>query len=319
MRILVTGGTGFVGREVLRLAVRAGVAVRAAVRRVDASVPNNVEAVIVPDLAPDTDWARAVRGVDVVVHLAARVHVMRDAAPEPLAKFRSTNVGGTLALARIAAAAGVHRFVFLSSIKVNGERTDPGRPFTSRDAPAPQDAYAASKFEAEQGLAQLAAEGTMEFVAIRPPLVYGPGVGANFHAMMCWVRRGWPLPFGLIHNCRSLVARGNLCDLIMTCLSHPAAANCTVLVADGEDLSTTDLLCRLGRALHCPARLVPVPSVLVKLGFALVGRGDIAMRLCDSLQVDIAPTEQLLGWKPPLALDEALQETASDFLRAQRA
>jgi nucleoside-diphosphate-sugar epimerase len=318
MRILVTGGTGFVGRELLlRLAQSAGTTVRATVRGRTDLLPAGVEPVFISELSPGIDWSEGLRGVDIVVHLAARVHAMRDRLPDPLAVFRRVNVESTLALARAADAAGVRRFVFLSSIKVNGERTEPGKPFTCHDAPKPRNAYAVSKLEAEQGLARIAAASPMEFVVIRPPLVYGPGVGANFRSMMLWVRRGVPLPLGLIHNQRSLVARANLGDLIARCLDHPDASNRVLMVSDGEDLSTTELLRRLGRMLNRRARLVPVPAALLKLCATVVGQRDVALRLCDSLQVDIAPTRRLLGWSPPLSVDRALQETASDFLRTQ--
>lgn len=318
MRILVTGGTGFVGRELLlRLAQSAGTTVRATVRGRTDLLPGGVEPVFISELSPDIDWSEGLRGVDIVVHLAARVHAMRDKLPDPLAVFRRANVESTLALAKAAAASGVRRFVFLSSIKVNGERTVPGKPFTSHDVPNPRNAYAMSKLEAEQGLARIAAASPMEFVVIRPPLVYGPGVGANFRSMMLWVRRGVPLPLGLIHNQRSLVARANLGDLIARCLDHPGASNRVLMVSDGEDLSTTELLRRLGRMLNRRARLVPVPAALLKLCATLVGQRDVALRLCDSLQVDIDATRRLLGWSPPLSVDSALQQTASDFLRTQ--
>jgi nucleoside-diphosphate-sugar epimerase len=198
----------------------------------------------------------------------------------------------------------------VSSIKVNGEATLLGRPFSADDAPAPLDAYSLSKMEAEQGLRELAAQTGMEVVIIRPPLVYGPGVKANFAAMMRWLKCGVPLPLGAIHNQRSLVSLDNLVDLIVLCLTHPAAANQTFLVSDGEDVSTTQLLRRMGQALGCPARLVPVPVSVLKLAAAIVGKSDVAQRLCGSLQVDISKTHQLLGWTPPLSLDEGLRRAA---------
>jgi UDP-glucose 4-epimerase len=236
---------------------------------------------------------------------------MHDTAADPLTAFRAVNVEGTLNLARQAAAAGVKRFVFVSSVKVNGEATLPGQPFTADDAPAPLDAYGISKMEAEQALREIALQTGMEVVIIRPPLVYGPGVKANFAAMMRWLQRGVPLPLGAIHNQRSLVALDNLVDLIVTCLTHPAAANQTFLVSDGEDVSTTELLRRMGRAMGRPARLIPVPVSWLKLAAALVGKRDVAQRLCGSLQVDIEKTRRLLGWTPPLTLDQGLKKAAT--------
>lgn len=249
-----------------------------------------------------------------MVHAAARVHVMDDRASDPLAEFRRINVQGTLNLARQAAAAGVRRFVFISSIKVNGEATKLGIPFSADDIPAPLDPYGVSKMEAEQGLREIAAQTGMEVVIIRPPLVYGPGVKANFRAMMHWLTRGVPLPLGAIHNRRSLVALDNLVDLIVSCLDHPAAANQTFLVSDGEDLSTTQLLRRMGRALGKPVRLIPVPPALIKVGATLMGKRAVAQRLCDSLQVDISKTRQLLGWSPLLSVDEGLKKAAQGYL-----
>jgi nucleoside-diphosphate-sugar epimerase len=310
--ILVTGATGFVGKAVVQrlLAEDESRYVAVAARRDNQQWPARVLPRVTGDLEPATDWSVALGDISVVVHCAARVHVMADTAANPLAEFRRVNVQGTLNLARQAAAAGVRRFVFVSSIKVNGEATQLGRPFTADDAPAPLDAYGVSKMEAEQGLREIARQTGMEVVIIRPPLVYGPGVKANFAAMMRWLRRGVPLPLGAIHNQRSLVALDNLVDLIVTCLAHPAAANQTFLVSDGEDVSTTELLCRMGQALSRPARLIPVPVSWLKLAAAMVGKSDVAQRLCGSLQVDIEKTRRLLSWTPPLSLDEGLRKAA---------
>jgi UDP-glucose 4-epimerase len=235
---------------------------------------------------------------------------MQETTADPLTEFRRVNVQGTLNLARQAAAAGVRRFVFVRSIKVNGESTQPGAPFKADDAPAPLDAYGVSKMEAEQGLRELAGQTGIEVIIIRPPLVYGPGVKANFAAMMHWLKRGVPLPLGAIHNQRSLVALDNLVALLMTCLTHPAAANQTFMVSDGEDVSTTELLLRMGQAMGKPARLLPVPASWLKLAAALIGKPDVAQRLCGSLQVDISKTRELLGWVPPVSLDEGLRRAA---------
>jgi len=249
-----------------------------------------------------------------MVHCASRVHIMKDPSANPLEEFRRVNVQGTANLARQAAVAGVRRLVFVSSVKVNGEQTAQGSTFTADDACAPEDPYGISKHEAEQALRQIAAETGMEVVIIRPPLVYGPGVKANFAAMVRWLARGVPLPLGAVtHNRRSLVALDNLVDLITLCLTHPAAANQTFMVSDGEDLSTADMLRRMGNALGRPARLLPVPVGVLKLGAQLVGKPDVFQRLCGSLQVDIAKTRELLGWQPPVSVDEGFRRVAQGF------
>ncbi len=315
MRCLITGGNGFVGRALTRDVLALGYDVRLPVRqpqRVDQIA--GVETVEIGSLSLENDWTAALRNVDRIVHLAARVHVMNDKSTDPLAEFRRVNVEGTANLARQAAAAGVCRFVFLSSIKVNGEFTQEGHTFTADDAPAAEDPYGVSKYEAEQLLRQIATETGMEVVIIRPPLVYGPGVKANFESMMRWLARGVPLPLAAVtQNRRSLVALDNLVDLIVTCLNHPAAANQTFLVSDGEDLSTTELLKRMGAALGCPARLFHLPPGLLKLGAALVRKPGIYQRLCGSLQLDIAKTRQLLGWSPLVSVDEGLRRAAEGF------
>jgi nucleoside-diphosphate-sugar epimerase len=317
-RVLVTGASGFIGSALVQRLVADGRhRVRAAVRRPLERLDPSVEQVHVGDLGAETQWKAALEGVDVVVHASARVHVMRDDAGDPLREFRAVNVAGTLHLARSAAAAAVRRFVFVSSIKVNGEATAPGHPFRADDAPAPCDPYGVSKREAEDGLQALARGSALQVVIVRPPLVYGPGVKANFAAMMRLLCRGLPLPLGAIHNQRTLVALDNLVDLLVTCIEHPAAANQTFLAGDPEDLSTTDLLRRLGSALGRPARLVPVPSHWVEFAAGLLGQRAVAHRLCRSLQVDIGKAAQLLGWKPPLAVDAALRRTAAQFLAAQ--
>lgn len=250
-----------------------------------------------------------------MVHTAARVHVMRETASDPLAEFRRINVEGTAQLALQAAISGVRRMVFISSVKVNGEATQPGHPFQADDAPEPKDAYGVSKLEAEQRLREISARTGLEVVILRPPLIYGPGVRANFRAMMRWVSKGIPLPLGAVRNLRSLVALDNFVDLITHCLHHQAAAGRTFLVSDGEDLSTTELLRRLGDALGKPARLMPVPVAWLEFSAALTGRKDIAQRLCGNLQVDIGKTRQILGWDPPVSVREGLRRTAQGFLR----
>lgn len=309
----ITGATGFVGSAVLeRLAAQAGVEIRALVRRVGVKLPGNTVAVQVgEDFLLEGD--QPLEGVDVLVHCAARVHIMSDASSDPLSEYRSVNVAGTSKLAESAARSGVKRFIFISSIKVNGEGTVPGKPYTADDMPAPVDAYGISKMEAEQRLMLLGNATGMEIVIIRPVLVYGPGVKANFRSMMSWLNKGVPLPLGAISNQRSLVALDNLVDLVVTCLDHAAAANQTFLVSDDDDMSTTELLKRMGEALQTPVRLIPVPAWLLLRGAALLGRKDVARRLCGSLQVDISKTRSLLGWTPPLTVAQALSKTARSF------
>ena len=313
MTMLVTGANGFVGSALCARLRKDGAPVRGAVRSSNAR-PGGTEGVTIDGLASDTDWSEALKNVEQVVHLAARVHVMNDKSSDPLAEFRRVNVEGTAALARQAAVAGVRRFVYLSSVKVNGEFTEAGHPFTADDAPAPEDPYGVSKHEAEQLLRQIADETGMEVVIIRPPLVYGPGVKANFESMMRWLARGVPLPLAAVtQNRRSLVALDNLMDLIVTCLNHPAAANQTFLVSDGEDLSTAQLLKRMSAAMGKPARLFDVPPGLLKLGATLLNKPGIYQRLCGSLQLDIAKTRQLLDWTPPVSVDEGLRRAAEGF------
>ena len=299
MKVLVTGASGFLGTALARRLVEDDIyQVVASARRESNVSVKGLQSVIERELGANTDWTFALTGVRVVIHTAARVHVMKDSASTPLAEYRKVNVEGTLNLARQAVSANVKRFLFISTIKVNGESTAPGNFFTADEKPDPLDPYGISKWETEIALCQLAEESGMELVIIRPPLVYGPGVKANFQSMMRWVSRGVPLPFGAINNKRSLVGLDNLVDLIVTCIEHPGAANQTFLAGDVEDLSTTELLYRIGNALGKPARLIPFPVGLLMAAALLLRKKDVVQRLCGSLQVDISKTQNLLGWVP---------------------
>ncbi|QCY13776.1 SDR family oxidoreductase [Pseudomonas sp. MPC6] len=311
--VFLTGATGFVGGATLSRLVAEDYTVVAALRNGSNKLGSKATTVYVDGFDGATSWNESLNNIDVVIHAAARVHVMNDTEADPLAAFRRVNVDGTLNLARHAAQAGVKRFIFISSIKVNGEGTAPGIAYSPEDTPGPVDPYGISKMEAEQGLRKLACETGMEVVIIRPVLVYGPGVKANFRNMMRWLDKGIPLPFGAIHNRRSLVALDNLVDLIFMCISHPAAADQTFLVSDGDDLSTTQLLKKMAMALGRPARLLPIPSWILSGAAALLGRKDLSNRLCGSLQVDISKTSSLLGWTPPVSVEEALKVTAQKF------
>jgi nucleoside-diphosphate-sugar epimerase len=308
MRVLVSGANGFVGKA-LCAALTPQHQVFGITRQASGALPKNVSAVV---WRGNTEALDELPEMDAVVHLAARVHVMNEHAEDPLAEFRAVNVDTTRNLAQWAASRCVRRFIFMSSIKVNGEVTLPGQRFSAEDAPAPEDDYALSKFEAEQVLRRICEGSGMKFVVIRPPLVYGPNVKANFGALIRAVQRGLPLPLGAVtDNRRSLVGIDNLVDLLVTCLNHPAAAHQTFLVSDGEDLSTADLVRRLGRAMNRPARLIPVPSALLHLGAALLGRRDQAHRLLGNLQIDIAHTRTTLCWTPPVSVDDGLRYTVA--------
>lgn len=313
-KILITGASGFIGQALSKHLSGNNLEITAAVRKSTPLLPKTLRQVQVGDILLDTDWTSAILDIDIVIHLAARVHVMNDTDTDPLAAFRNTNTEGTLNLARQAAVAGVRRFIFLSSIKVNGEQTTLGKTFKHDDCYIPNDPYGLSKYEAEQGLKEISKKTGMEIVIIRPPLVYGPGVKANFLSMLRWVNKGAPLPLGAIHNKRSLVALDNLVNLITTCINHPAAANQSFLVSDDNDLSTTELLECMEKALGKPSRLIPIPSSIIYLMATLVGKRSIAQRLCGSLQVDISHTKNTLNWKPPIGIDEALKKTARAYL-----
>ncbi|MGE4239641.1 NAD-dependent epimerase/dehydratase family protein [Ramlibacter sp.] len=306
MTVVVTGANGFVGSALVRALHAAGVPLRACTRVAQRSGP--VESVGMGELQDLGNWAPLLQGAQCVVHTAAVVH--RPGAPAE-AYFR-VNTDATLHLANLAVAAGVKRFVFVSTVKVNGESSAPGRPLTEADVAAPTDPYGLSKLKAEEGLRQLVAGTGMDFVAVRPPLVYGPGVGGNFAQMMKWVARGVPLPLGSARgNRRTLVALDNLVDLLVTCIRHPAAANEVFFAGDAEGLSTAELVERLALAMGKRARLVPMPPSLLMAAAKIVGRPGIAQRLLGNLQLDIGKAADRLGWRPPLGVDEGLRRAAA--------
>jgi nucleoside-diphosphate-sugar epimerase len=320
VKLLLTGATGFVGSALARRwLLESRYDVRAALRRDASSLPAGLERCIVGELEDATDWRAALAGVDVVVHAAARAHVMHDTAGDPLAEFRRVNVAATEGLARAAASAGARRFVYISSVKVHGEETLPGRAFHADDEPHPLDPYGLSKLEAEHALRRVAAATGMQVVVIRPPLVYGPGVRANFRALMRAVARGIPLPLGAIDNRRSMIALDNLVDFIDRCVEHPAAAGRTLLVSDGIDLSTPAIVRHIAQAMHRPARLLPMPPALLSVLGALVGRRAAVHRLCSSLQVDIAASRDALGWNPPVRIDVGIGQAVEHFMQSRAA
>lgn len=310
-KVLVTGANGFIGAALLARLVREKRAVTGSVRGAVGTHPHWVAG---PELGPDADWRALLAGTEVVIHTAARVHRMREAPDAARAAHLRVNTQGSLALARQAATAGVKRFIFISTLKVMGEETQ--TPLQANTPPSAHDPYAESKLAAERGLAEIGRDSGMAWVIIRPPLVYGPGVGGNFAAMMRALARGLPLPLGAVTgNRRSLVGLDNLVDLIVRCIDHPAAANQTFLVSDGEDLSTAELLARLGAAMGKPARLLNMPPSLLSMAAALVGKRAVAQRLLGSLQVDIGHTCRTLDWAPPVGVDEGLRRAVRGWTR----
>ncbi|WP_197702729.1 UDP-glucose 4-epimerase family protein [Sulfuricaulis limicola] len=310
-RVLVTGATGFVGRALCQALHRCGYQVRAGLRSAATGADGYCrDRVVVGDLGPETDWRPAIDGVDAIVHLAARVHVLKERSRNPLAEFRLVNVAATERLARMAAASGVRRLVYVSSVKVNGEQTLES-PFTETDAPKPHDAYGMSKYEAEQALLKIAEEKNLEVVIVRPPLVYGSGVGGNFLRMMNWINRGFPLPLGSVPNSRSLIYLGNLVDALLTCVMHPRATGKIYLVSDGEDVSTPELVRRLAQAMGRHPRLIPFPPALLRIAGLITGNSAEVERLVGSLRVDSSRIRRELQWTPPFSVTQGLHDTAA--------
>jgi len=311
--ILITGANGFIGSHLGETMVSRGFQVRGAVRG-SANVPDGVEIVTVGNINDTMDWTDALNGVDVVIHLAARVHVMKEASSDPLAEFLKANLRGTVNLAEQAVKAGVKRFVYVSSIKVNGEETIAGQTYSECDAPAPQDPYGISKWQAEQSLQRIEKDSGLEVVIVRPPLVYGPGVKGNFIRLLSAIDRGVPLPVAGANNERSLLFVGNLADALINCTLHPAAAGKTFLISDGLDISTGNLIGRIAASLGRESRSFYFPPVLLRIFATLLGRSAQIDRLFGSLRINNEKICADLDWKPPFTLNQGLQET-SDWYR----
>ncbi|UCD81272.1 MAG: SDR family oxidoreductase [Desulfobacterales bacterium] len=312
--VLITGANGFVGRALCRKLQADGVKVHGAVRaNKSSSLPEGVEPREIANIDALTDWTGILGGIDTVVHLAARVHVMQERAADPIAEYHKVNVAGTRQLACAAREAEVKRFVFLSTIKVNGEKNV--RPYRESDPPAPEDAYAISKLQAEEQLKEIAAASGMELVILRPPLVYGPGVKANFLALIKMVAKGVPLPLANIPNRRSFIYLKNLTDVISACCIHPDAGGKVFIVSDGEDVSTPELIRCIAESLNVPARLFPCPALLLFFFGRILGKGAALDRLIGSLAVDISRIRKELDWEPPYTLEQGMKETASWYIK----
>jgi nucleoside-diphosphate-sugar epimerase len=316
--MLVTGAGGFVGRKLCAELARLGYPVCAALRSPENLHISGCKVVKVSSIDSATDWTGALNGVNTVIHLAARVHVMHDDASDPLEEFRRVNVAGTAHLARSAASSGVKRLVYVSSIKVNGETTCGEAKFTEADAPFPRDPYGVSKWEAEQALQCVAKETGLEVVIVRPPLVYGAEVKGNFSQMLKVLSKGIPLPLAGVDNLRSLIYVENLVDALIFCATHSVAAGQTYLVSDGEDISTSRMLRQLGVAMDHPARLFFCPPVILKLVGFLIGKSDQIERLLGSLRVDSGKIQRELNWCPPYSLSEGLQRTGDSVRRVRQ-
>ena len=313
--ILLTGSTGFIGKSMCKKFEEKSISFIAPVRSIAGKSTESAKLLKIDSITSETDWSVALKNVNTVIHLAAYVHTMSSSTTSLLSEYRKVNTAGTLNLAKQAAQSGVVRFIFLSTIKVNGEYSLENKPFIADDVNIPTDPYALSKYEAEHGLRELAAKTGMEVVIIRPPLVYGPGVKGNFQSMIKLLSKGYPLPFGSVRNMRSLVAVDNLTDLIIRCVDHPAAANRIFLASDGEDISTTELLIEISKALEKPNRLIPIPQSILEIALRIFGKKEIAIRLFGNLQVDITETTQVLDWKPVVGFEKAVKNTVQEWLK----
>ena len=317
-KVLVTGSTGFVGRHLCKSLVSGGFTVTGTTRSLASGcTPVIYDVRETGDIGAPMDWALVLRDVDYVVHLAARAHVMSETAQDPLTEFRRVNCRGSEQLAESAVAAGVKRFIYVSTIKVLGEKTE-GRPFQHTDRAAPSDPYAISKLEAEEALHHIGEDKGLELVILRPPLIYGPGVGGNYLRILNLVSRGIPIPLGSLRNTRSMLAVSNLCDVIQICLEHPDAAGRTFLVSDGADTSTPGLFRLIGNLMGKPVRMLPVPEYLLRLGGKIFRRSNEVRRLCDSVQVDIEQTKKVLDWSPRTSLKDGTRDTVNWYLSEER-
>jgi len=317
MKILVTGANGFIGQRLCETLLKAGYFVRGAIRHLPSGVhslksSNNADFVFIDDISQETNWSMALKGIDCIIHLAARVHIMKETSGDTFTVFRKVNAEGTSLLARMAADAGVKRFIFLSTVKVNGEGTEKHQ-FTERDTPNPHDDYSTSKWEAEQALHNISDSVGLEVVILRPPLVYGPGVKANFLRLLDMVNKNTPLPLSLVNNKRSMIYIGNLVDAIVRCIEHPVIANQTFLVNDGQDVSTPELIRMIARAMGKKARLFPCPVSLLKMIGKVAGKSAEIERLVNSLQIDSTKIRRTLNWIPPFTVEEGILETVKGY------
>jgi len=318
-KILISGATGLVGKALCPLLKSYGDVRVALWQKEDGiNIPVDISPIVVGSVDRNTNWNMALRGIDVVIHLAARVHVMEDKASDPLGAYREVNAVGTETLARQSAAAGVRRLIFVSTIKVNGEQTHGGNAFTEKDVPNPQDPYSISKIEAEKALTDVAENSGLEVVIIRPPMIYGPDVKARFLTLMKLVDRGVPIPTRSIKNRRSLLYVRNLADFLALCVTESEAANQVYLLSDGEDVSTSDLVSTIARAMKKPDRQFGVSEIVARTGARLLRRENFYSRLWGSLKIDSTKAREQLGWRPPYSFAEGIEDTVNWYLNKSR-